>query len=94
VKSTAVTGEALDVEARHFVHKLYEATGREGTQWHVLYEMGIDAATVWRAVERGWVVLQAVSGNPLKRSAALTEQGRQLHCDGSHGLSKRAGVVF
>ena len=45
-------------------------------QWAALYEIDESAATVSRAVERGWVVLQDVAGKPLDRKAALTDDGR------------------
>ena len=35
-------------------------------------------ATVERAVERGWVVLEGTSGKLLERRAALTDEGRRL----------------
>ncbi len=42
-------GEAIDVAARHFVYKLYEATnGRPGV-WHALSEIGEAKVTVARA---------------------------------------------
>jgi len=47
-------------------------------QWQVLLGMGESAATISRAVERGWVVLQDVRGKPLDRKAALTDEGRRL----------------
>ena len=47
-------------------------------QWHVLHGMGESAATISRAAERGWVVLQGVGIKPLDRKAALTDEGRRL----------------
>jgi hypothetical protein len=70
--------EGLDVAARYFVYKLYEATGGQPKQWGVLLGMEESAATISRAVERGWVVLQGVSRKPLDRKAALTDEGRRL----------------
>ena len=70
--------EGLDVAARYFVYKLYEATDGQPKQWGVLFGMGESAATISRAVERGWVVLQYVRGKPMDRMAALTEEGRRL----------------
>ena len=35
-------------------------------------------ATVERAVEHGWVILEGASGKPLERKAALTDEGRRL----------------
>ena len=54
------TRDGTDVAARYFVYKLYEATDGQPMQWHVLHGMGKSAATISRAVERGWVVLQDV----------------------------------
>ena len=70
--------DGTDVAARYFVYKLYEATDGQPMQWQVLHGMGESAATISRAVERGWVVLQEVSGKPLERKAALTDEGRRL----------------
>ena len=70
--------EGLDVAARYFVYKLYEATDRQPMQWRLLHGMGESAATISRAVERGWVVLQEVRGKPLERKASLTDEGRRL----------------
>jgi hypothetical protein len=72
------TIDAIDVAARYFVYKLYEATDGRPMQWQVLLGMGESAATISRAVERGWVILQDVRGKPLDRKAALTEEGRRL----------------
>ena len=67
---------AIDVAARYFVYKLYEATGRQPMQWATLQGLGESAATISWAVERGWVVLQG--SKPLERKAALTDEGRRL----------------
>jgi hypothetical protein len=40
--------------------------------------MGESAATISRAVERGWVILQEESRRPLERKVALTDKGRRL----------------
>jgi hypothetical protein len=72
------TRDGTDVAARYFVYKLYEATGGQPMQWQVLLGMGESAATISRAVERGWVILQEVSRKPLERNAALTGDGRRL----------------
>jgi hypothetical protein len=69
---------AIDVAARYFVYKLYEATGRQPMQWVALDGLGESAATISRAVERGWVILQDVRGKPLDRKASLTDEGRRL----------------
>ena len=78
-KSKAVkTGDGIDAAARYFVYKLYEATDRRPMQWQVLLGLGESAATISRAVEHGWVILQNVQGTPLDRKAALTDEGRRL----------------
>ena len=64
------TRDGTDVAARYFVYKLYEATGGQPMQWATLYGMGESAATISRAVERGWVVLQDA------RAQAAGTQGR------------------
>ena len=70
--------DGTEVAARHFVYKLYDTTGGQPMQWRVLHGMGESAATISRAVERGWVILQGVRGKPLDRRAALTDEGRRL----------------
>ena len=77
-KSKVMTLNAIDVAARYFVYKLYEATDGQPMQWQVLLGMGESAATISRAVERGWVILQDVKGKPLDRKVALTDEGRRL----------------
>ena len=47
-------------------------------QWVSLKEIDESPATIARAVERGWVILQADGGKPLDRKAALTDEGRRL----------------
>ena len=77
-KPAVKDGGAIDIAARYFVYKLYEATdGRRMQSW-ALHEMGENAATVSRAVERGWAILVDVKGRPLARSATLTDEGRKL----------------
>jgi hypothetical protein len=53
-------------------------TGRQPMQWAALHGLGESAATISRAVELGWVILQDVRGKPLDRKAALTDEGRRL----------------
>ena len=72
------TLDAIDAAARYFVYKLYEATDGRPIQWQVLLGMGESAATISRAVDRGWVALQDVRGKPLDRKAALTDEGRRV----------------
>ena len=77
-KPKVMTLNAIDVAARYFVYKLYEATDGQPMQWATLQGLGESAATISRAVERGWVVLQSVGMKPLERRAALTDEGRRL----------------
>jgi hypothetical protein len=77
-KPKVMTLNAIDVAARYFVYKLYEATDGHPMQWATLRGMDESRATVARAVERGWVILQDVRGKPLDRKAALTDEGRRL----------------
>jgi type II secretory pathway component PulK len=77
-KPKVMTLNAIDVAARYFVYKLYEATDGQPMQWATLRGMDESRATVARAIERGWVVLQGVGGKPLDRKAALTGDGRRL----------------
>jgi hypothetical protein len=72
------TSDGIEVAARYFVYKLYEATDRQPLQWQVPHGMGESAATISRAVERGWVILGGTSGKPLERKAVLTDEGRRL----------------
>ena len=81
--------DATEIAARYFVYKLYEATGGYPMQWVGLYGIDESAATISRAVERGWVVLQGVEGRPLDRKAALTDDGRRLARNGD-----RIGLGF
>jgi hypothetical protein len=76
VKREAET--ALDIAARYFVYKLYDATDGQRMRWHVLHGMGESAACVAHAVERGWIVLHDETGKPLERQAALTDEGLRL----------------
>jgi hypothetical protein len=78
--------EAIDVAARYFVYKLYEATDRRSMAWHELHGMGEERATVARAVQRGWVVVQpSNSGSVKEQSGCLTDEGRALARKGSRG---------
>jgi hypothetical protein len=52
---TSRTADGTDVAAKYFVYKLYEATNGQPMQWQVVHRMGETAATISRAVERGWV---------------------------------------
>lgn len=64
--------------ARYFAYKLCEAPDGQPMHWQLLHEMGESAATISRAVERGWIILDGTSGKPLDRKAALTDVGRRL----------------
>src|SRR5690242_7799596 len=93
-KKLTKTSEGLDVAARYFVYKLYDASRGTSTasSWQSVRNLGESAATVTRAVERGWVVISAAKpaasrdeGNKGKAKAkakelwaALTEEGRVI----------------
>ena len=70
--------DGTEVAARHFVYKLYDTSDGEAKKWQLLHGLGESAATISRAVERGWVILQEVRGKPLDRKASLTDEGRRL----------------
>jgi hypothetical protein len=72
------TIDAIGVAAKYFVYKLYEATDGQPMRSAPLRGMGELRATVERAVERGWVVLEGTSGTLMERKAALTDEGRRL----------------
>jgi hypothetical protein len=78
-KATSKIADVLDIAARHLVYKLY-VPGRAMTEsWEPLSALGEAAATVGRAVERGWVTLRDVGqGEKAERYAALTDEGRQV----------------
>jgi hypothetical protein len=75
------TGEGLDVAARYLLYKLYDATRATSPapSWHSVRSLGEAAATVSRAVERGWIVIRDEGkGQAKERWAALTEEGRTV----------------
>ena len=72
------TIDAIDVAARYFVYKLFDATAGQPMQWTILQGIDESRATIARAVERGWVLLEGTSSKPLERKAALTDEGRRL----------------
>lgn len=82
---TNTKGEGLDVAARFLLYKLYDATRGTGTapSWQYVPSLGEAAATVSRAVERGWVVIREDDKGKSKAKAkdlwaALTEEGRAV----------------
>ena len=66
------------VAAKYFVYKLYETTDGQPMRSAPLRGMGELRATVERAVERGWVVLEGTSGKVLECKAVLTDEGRRI----------------
>ena len=71
--------DAIDVAAKYFVYKLYDATLQDRTQWMPLEARDESQAAIERAVKRGWAVLQRRQGaGPRQSEAALTEEGRRL----------------
>jgi DNA-binding PucR family transcriptional regulator len=77
--SSTRTGEAIDIAARYFVYKLFDATGGNMALFHPVRALREAAKTVSRAAERGWVVVRDEGdGRAKQQSAALTEVGRLL----------------
>jgi hypothetical protein len=76
--------EALDVAARYFLYKLYDATNRQAGGWQVLGKMiGESRETIARAVELGWVVVRDEAVGKVKvRSGMLTDEGRRVARNG------------
>ena len=59
--------------ALHLVRVLYEATGSQPQQWHVLAAVdGMTADAIVFAATRGWVLVEA------GHSICLTDAGRRL----------------
>ena len=80
------TGDAIDVAARYFVYKLFEATDHRPMAWHVLRGIGEPPATIARAVQRGWVVIRPDNTGRLSgQSGCLTDEGRLLALKGLRG---------
>jgi putative SOS response-associated peptidase YedK len=76
--------DAVNVAARFFVYKLYEATDRRRMAWHSLRGMGEAPATVARAVEKGWAIVQLTnSGRVKEQHGCLTDEGRAVARKGS-----------
>ena len=63
--------DAIDVSAKYFVYKLYDAIRRDRIQWVPLKGIDESQATIERAAERGWVVLQR------RTEASLRQSGRR-----------------
>jgi hypothetical protein len=74
----AKTVDATDIAARYFVYKLFDATAGQPMRWATLPRMNESRATIARAVECGWIILEGTSGKPLELKAALTDEGRRL----------------
>ena len=74
----AMIADTTEIAARNVVYKLLDATVGQPMRWATLRGIGELRATVERAVERGWVILEGASGKPLERKAALTDEGRRL----------------
>jgi hypothetical protein len=78
-QTSRTTGEAIDIAARYFVYKLFDATGGNMALWHPVRMLREAAETVSRAAERGWVIVRDEGdGRAKQQSAALTEVGRLL----------------
>ena len=73
------TGETVDIAARYFVYKLFDATDGNPASWQPVRIFREAAATVSRAVERGWVIIRDEGAGRAKQPCAvLTEEGRLL----------------
>ena len=71
--------EGVDVAARYFVYKLYDAAAGKAALWHPVNGFQEAAAAVSRAVERGWVLVRDEGMGRAKRmTAMLTEDGRLM----------------
>ena len=80
------TGEPIDVAARHFVYKLFEATNGQPGVWQALKELREAKATVARAVKGGWVVVRQDEGRKTKvQTGSLTDEGRRVGRKGLRG---------
>ena len=75
---SAKIADTIDVAARYFVYNLYEATDGQPKAWATLRGMGELLATVERAIERGWVILEGGAASRSNAKAALTDEGRRL----------------
>jgi hypothetical protein len=78
IPKPAKTADTTEIAARYFVYKLFDATAGQPMRWATLRGMNESRATIARAVERGWVILEGTSGKPLELKAALTDEGRRL----------------
>jgi len=88
-KSHQGTAQAVDIAARYFVYKLFDATNRQPGAWAVLSDIGEAKATAARAVERGWIVVRedGVNGRRKAQSASLTDEGRLVARKGLRGVT-------
>jgi hypothetical protein len=78
-KATPKTAEPLDIAARYLVYKLYVPGQAITGFWQPFSMTGEAAATVGRAVARGWIVLREEGeGKTKERYVALTDEGRVL----------------
>jgi hypothetical protein len=79
-RAPAKTADGVDIAARYFVYKLYDANrGNPVMMWQPVRAFREVAATIRRAVERGWIVVQDEgTGRAKQTCAALTEEGRLM----------------
>ena len=97
------TLDAIDVAAKYFVYKLYEAAGRRAMQWSVAAWAGrVTRRPFPGQLSASWVILQDARGKPLdrmacadRRRAARGPQGEtnepRLRDQGRRGLSASLG---
>ena len=75
------TVDLTEIAARNVVYRLLDATAGQPKRWATLPSMYESRAAIFRAVERGWVILWGTSGKPLELKAALTDKGRRRALD-------------
>jgi hypothetical protein len=73
--------DPTEIAARNIVYRLLDATAEQPMQWATLPGMYESRAAIFRAVERGWVILWGTSGKPRGLRAALTDKGRRKGLD-------------
>ena len=71
--------EGLDIAAKYFLYKLYDATRDRPDAWQALGNTGEQPEAIARAVERGWLIVRdEVVGRIKVRSGLLTDEGRRV----------------
>ena len=73
--------DETEIAARNVVYRLLDATAGQPMRWSTLPRVYELRAAIFRAVERGWVILWGTSGKPPKLKTALTDEGRRKGLD-------------